>query len=679
MVVDSLESTSKENLQRRQEILRRTRMGLREDLDDLRDELADTLDEFESRLSRTARHLPRWLDLPDNSLRVSFELRAPDLLQGVLMGPRTVAMVASEVERFLLEWLGAEEEEFPLWIRRDEEGAVEAMTAHLDELQKTIGDAIEAVTFLADEGPLELEQILESIVFELETRRETDVEALESLIQGGDVEAGRAAQVEIAELWEEQRRRAGQLQRVWDDLLAIHHEGITRTLSGIEELQELVGGARQGIEGADLLVKEPPPAAEPEEQEFSDEDEAEEEISDADEDCDPAAPAEPPPAKSSADISGEISTNPFLRAPSEAEEVEESGAQDAESEARTESDETDETDDEGVEEEGKGQEDALEHVVEAACKEQSEETRDEISEEAAAEVEEVGPTLPMMDEVAAMAAADAASAELENDEEDEEIAIPETSAELLCETIPDGAATRDSLEVEQSAPDQRVEIEVFDDESMDLAEAEDLTESATDTDSDRIRLRSFRIRDGWQVVTGGDIAATLGPPGLFVAALLVLCLLSLVGFTENPMVLWDWAFPATYAAMALLVVLPLLLRWRPMWRGHRFSIIRRGEVEEEVDLRLTETKLYFDRTSWKIEDLSNFEINRWESPLDEACGWLLTIDPPYQTPFDLVTFEVNEEAWKKSRIPRVEPPHDAWQIPPEEFHIICDILEGRST
>src|SRR5699024_7469331 len=120
---------------------------------------------------------------------------------------------------------------------------------------KLLNKTSKSVETLADKGPLELERLLESVVFELEERRELDVEALETLIQEGDINAGRAAQSEIAELWEEQRRRVCQLQRVWDDIIAMHHEGISRTLSGIQELQELSDRIGQGMEGASVFYQ----------------------------------------------------------------------------------------------------------------------------------------------------------------------------------------------------------------------------------------------------------------------------------------------------------------------------------------------------------------------------------------------------------------------------------------
>ena len=618
-------------------------MGLLEDLDDLRDELVDHLEDFETRLKRTALHLPRWLDLPDNSLRQTFELPTPESLKGTLIGPRTIAMVAARVEEFLGTWLG-DGDEIQAWLKREDEEAVEELSDDLTALEAAIDAAYNSVTALADDGPFELEQILESIVYELETRRETDVEALESLVQGGDVDAGRDAQAEIAELWEEQRRRAGQLQRVWDDLLALHHEGISRTLSGLEELQELAQRARDGVEGAGIFPEAAPEEAVPEEDVPVEEDTGPEETG-------PSVLPEIETEKVGLSA-GSSSSNPFLRGPSEAEIVD---AQDAPSDS-----------------------------------EESGQTQLSL-------IDEPGPTLPMIGN--STAEVDDSDGSEEPDEHvdptPEKPEVPENSensepdhepSETLPETVLE-TAPMISQETEEfteaagpeSTPVEAVETEVdyeadaaFEDEvdfDVDISETEE-----PGPEEERLRVRSFRIRTGWQVVTPGEIAVALGPAGLFVAVFLVLSLLSVVGVVENPMVTWDWAFRATLAAIGLLMVLPLMMGWRPMWRGHRFKVLRRGEVEDEVDLRLTQTRLYFDRTSWLLGEIRDLSLAKWESPDDDTRGWLLTIDPPYQTAFDLATFEASPIAWNKSSAPTIDPPSDAWQLPPEEFEIIHETI-----
>ncbi|RVU47970.1 hypothetical protein EA187_00615 [Lujinxingia sediminis] len=196
---------------------------------------------------------------------------------------------------------------------------------------------------------------------------------------------------------------------------------------------------------------------------------------------------------------------------------------------------------------------------------------------------------------------------------------------------------------------------------------------------DRVRVRCYRIREGWQILTGGEIAATLGPPGVFIGGLAILCILSLFDITQNPLRVHPWAQPAAFAALGLLGILPLVRAWRPMWHGARFRIIARGEVEEEADLRATNARLILDRTSWPIAELRRVELNRWESPEDLTLGWVLTIDPPYHAPVHLMTFDPEPEVWRASRVPRIDCPEDAWQLPPAEFDAIhTTLIEHRT-
>ncbi len=544
-------------------------MGLEEDLEDLREELLGLLEDYETRLQRARLHLPRWLDLPGEVLRGHFELDGPGPLEGVLIGPRAVAMVAAEVEGFLGEWLGGEEPR--AWADREDEKALEKLEGELTALRELTAEAQAVAETFADQGPLGLEQLLETIVFDLETRRETDVEALEVLIRDGEVEAGRDAQAEIAELWEDQRRRVTQLQRVWDEFLAIHDEGIRRTLSGLEELSELVDRTREGIEGSGVL--------------------------------EPSAPMLPGLE--------EVSSNPFLRA-SEVSEATEEPPQAAEE----------------VEEESEAVEEEPEVVEE---------------EEEPPPVDLAGPTVPDGSDVATLVGAEV-TPEFEEPAEE-----PEDEAE-------------EELEEEEPAPEEKEEPE------------EDEPPKEEPAEEEVLRVRSFRVREGWQVVSGGEIAAWLGPPAVVVVVILALSLLSLVDLTPNPIERWDAALPAAFVAMGLLVLFPLISKWRPMWEGVKFRVLRRGEYEDEVDLLVTSSALTFDRTRWRLGELRDVEVRRWEAE-GGIFGWVMVLSPPFQKPFELATIERNEEEWAQASVPVDDPPEEAWQLPPEEFSILRGVLE----
>lgn len=651
------------------DILRRTRMGIQEDLEDLRDELIEHLDEFESRLRRTSFHLPRWLNLPENALRESFQLKHPPSLQGTLIGPRSVAMVASDVEDFLILWLGEAAEDFPAWEVRDDSDTRERLQQDLNSLHTIITETIESVSLLADEGPFALEQLLESIVFELETRRESDVEALENLIHGGDINAGRAAQAEIAELWEEQRTRVNQLQRVWDDILAIHHDGITRTLRGLHELKELSERTEDGLRGAGLLGEGD---------------------------------------SSTTTLLPGSESNRFLRSPSEISEV--FGSVDAKAETSNQARSTHITGDQADKPSRPFTNQAPSRAVtppsDAANHRATTSTKAEQIELALPgptapmnlmapllDASQDTPTLPMglTADLPAPASHEASSTEASataaprqkhetfppheaappiTDHQDSPgeqalldsppVAKTETKADPKTEntsasSLPDQTPPASKSPTAQTLPDEEIDPEAG--------------QGTSDEENEILRLRSYRLRDGWQVVPPGDIIASLCPPALLVGAFFVLSALSSFGLAENPMTRWEWAFPATLAAMALLLVIPLLLRWRPMWRGKRFSVLRRGAIEDEVNLRLTDSKLFFDRTPWPIDDLNTSELLRWEAPDEDLCGWVLTLVPPYHSPVKLATFvDLGDPTWEEDPTPLGEIPQEAWQIPADEFH-----------
>ena len=710
----TLDSSPVDEDPRRREILLRTRMGLTEDLDDLRGELVEDLEDFEARLNLLSQELPTWLNLPNASLRSPFKLPEPDRLDGILIGPRAIAVIAADVEDFVREWFG-DDDTIPAWDRRDDDDAIARLQREYQLLEELLGATIDACDDLATDGPLQLEQILESIVFELEARRETDVEALESLIQDGDIKQGRSARAEIAALWEDQRRRVDELQRVWDDILNLHHEGISQTLEGLEELQQLSRRAQQGIHGAG--VKPAGPAlSENKTTDTGDVDsqseESESPSSDAPPSSEDATPTIPDGSGESlgAESSSETLTNPFLRSPSEVEEVELEEEQDednAESNADEESPENveDEVSPEDVEDEVSPEEtpEDVEDEVSAEHTEtddpQIDDAQDEKSDPEETETtlgseddrdhptqpDSPGPTQPMLNLIEAddekTTSKDEAresehSTALESSEPGDTLDLNSTSDPSSAS--PAEASQRDTEEPELAQSDAAPESlsQAPDPATPTTSDPPDDSDSPV-TEEDQIRVRTFRLREGWQTVGLDEVAVTLAPAGLFIATLFVLSLLSLVDITSNPMTQWEPALPATFAAMILLLCLPIVFRWRPMWRGTRFRIIRRGGVEEEVDLHITaDNRLILDRTSWSLDDLRDAALQRWQLSDDgtDTQGWLLTISPPYHSPFQLATFATSLTDWQQSSAPLHPAPEDAWQLPPEEFDALRTII-----
>ncbi len=646
-MITPLDSTPADDQRRRREILRRTRMGLREDLDDLRQELVEQLQGFESRLRLATHDLPDWLNLPASSLRAPFKLPTPPALEGTLIGPRAVAVVAGDVEDFILEWLDGDDV-IPAWKKRADKDAVTRLFEDLEDLTTSQRAALDAVNALADNGPLQLERILESIVFELESRRETDVIALESLIKDGDLDPGRNARAEIADLWEDQRRRVHELQRVWDDLLNLHHEGISRTLEGIEELQELTRRAREGVHGAGLR-SDNHPVPEPVPEAGNREPEPEAEIPEPEPEPDAEIP-EPEPEAGTREPEPEPEPEPELEPEPEPEP-----------EPDAESPEPDAVID-----------DISPTMPDAA-----------------------GPTEPMIATAPEPAAEQAPADELGEtvDLTADEAARVRDLEDQPTDTIPDSASD-EFVPPEDAAPTDEIEESDEPDDEPTLGEPPahtDLDEPAWATtpplaeslapddapDDEDLRVRIFRRRQGWRVVTGGEVAAGLALPGLVVTLVVLSGLLSFVGAAPNPMTIVPGALPASIGAMSLLVVLPLLFGWRPMWRGTRFRFVRRDEIIEEVDLHLTAAgRLLFDRTSWDIDELRDTKLGRWRSH-DGTPGWLLTIDPPYHSPLHFVTSSTRGDDWDHSPAPETIPPTDAWQMPPDELHALRQALEKK--
>lgn len=611
-------------------------MGLRDDLDDLRAELAEELEDFETRLADIADELPEWLEVPDDSLRTPFVFEEPPPLQGTLLGPRAVAVVAGDLEEFVGRWLG-DDDVIPVWNEREDDEAVDQMCDDFRALRSETDTAIEATETLADDGPLRLEQILESIVFELESRRESDVEALEDLIQNGDVEPGRDARAEIAELWEEQRNRVDRLREIWDDLLNLHHDGVTRTLDGLEQIRRFVEQARQGIEGAAI--------AGPARLSTHRDNTGDEPSDSTPAPSKQAAETSPMPRVSEPEVTFEEISSRFVR-----------DHLDAPTDSAEES-ETAETEPPGAA--------TTEVSQQASPTESGTETTEQMAMATA-----TADMTPPVDDSAETDASDG------SDRADHTTPTEETSPRDDGEN--DTKSQIDESQVDESVeipPDDAVHDSEHDDED---APVDDTPGRTSPSDGDYLRVRVVRARQGWHPVGLDKIAAILCVPVLFVAGLVVLSLLSVAGLAPNPMTTWEWTLPAGFGVMALLLILPLTLGWRPMWDGTDFDVIRRATVEEDVDLRITpDDELIVDRMSWAISDLDRIRLRHWADREDRRRGCLLTITPPYHSPIHLVSRTTGPEDDDPDLEAR-DLPEDAWRLPSEEFERLAEILDPET-
>ncbi len=226
------------------DITRRTIAGIEEDLEDLRNDLADDLEDFEQRLRILSDSLPEWLQLSGSAIRKAFRFPETSPLPEGILGPRAVALAASEVETFIDTWFDTKDAALPrnfaLLEVRDE------FTAAANNTNTFLDDVCYAAKILANDAHNELEDLIDTVLYELENKRRTDVNALDSLVQEGVLDPGRDAQKETAEIWEEQRLYVDEINAAFDPLMDLVEEGLALTLRGVAELHALVDRATQG-------------------------------------------------------------------------------------------------------------------------------------------------------------------------------------------------------------------------------------------------------------------------------------------------------------------------------------------------------------------------------------------------------------------------------------------------
>src|SRR5690554_4576611 len=226
----------------------------------MRAELMDILPDYEQRLRRNTDALPTWLELDPTQVRALFHLapvganlgadtRASSSASSVhgILGPRTVALAAGRIETFI------------------DRGFVDVDFDDTTRVQRLVDLYLETTTYLdalirearrvAHEARTSLEGWLDALLYDLEQQRKIDVEALEDLVSQGDIGRGGSARQEIADLWEEQRRVAANLQASWQPLIVLVREGLASTESGLQELSGLLMRARAGLVGANAAFE----------------------------------------------------------------------------------------------------------------------------------------------------------------------------------------------------------------------------------------------------------------------------------------------------------------------------------------------------------------------------------------------------------------------------------------
>lgn len=645
---------------RRADILRRTRAGLQEDLDDLRADLADALPEYEQRLGELSQGLPSWLEIAPAELRQLFHLQmpaAPGALDDEggdpgIIGPRVVALAAGHVEGFIEQWMSPADAEQAETLPPEHQDLTRAYAQITDYLDSVFDQS----RLSAEQAQATMDFWLDSTLAQLDSQRENDVEALEELVHQGDIRRGQRARQEIADRWEEQRRQAAELQQRWRPLLALLGEGLELSEAGTEELADLLARARDGLVGAfpQLAERLPPYAFEPAGV-TSQMPAADHALSGEDEPHDEAGPT--------AQINDLAHAHPDTAPPGETLKM----LQEPADAPRDGTDERDEA------HEHHEYDDTHEHEVEpddpAAPAEPA--TLQPDSFHAPADTSYAG-VIPL----------DEPSSEPEwlGLESSSVSAYSEPSIDEVSEQSAKTSPARTAPHAAKDAPEQPRTTERLSPAPAELAPAKAAPvappqtpqKTMLDADDEATFSSCFRVRQGYKPVHFAEVLAVLGPPSLLLGGMALLCALYLAGFdASNPLERWPWAMSALAVAAAWLFLLPTGLRWRSKWRGARPIILRYTDVREQVELVFDARGLRLGRESWRWEEVVRASLRRWDSPLDEVCGWALSLQLPGAQPLELAAPEPNRKKWQNAPYQLGDVPYQAWQVDIFDFEAIC--------
>ncbi len=599
---------------RRKEIVRRTFLGLEEDLDDLRDELGRQFEDYETRLEKLTGALPPWLEMHPASLRVLFSFEFAD--GAARLGPRAVAMSAAHVEKSILELRDVEEKE-TLDLAREE------VIALLAELESSAREC-------ALDADSQLGELLDSILIELEDQREADESTLRDLVTSGDLEKGRQARREIAELWEEQRVRALELKSAWEPIEALVFEGVDLTISGIEELRSLLHRTVEGLGGTptDRMVialaedvarvtLQLQPEVATEEWERDEEDLG-------------------GPAQVELPIWG--STDPGDIGPTD--------KIDLSSLVATDSPKTPEADERATPASSEV-DDALD-VEESSEQEQGD---DDLEPEDQSELEDISE--PQVSE-----ARSDDSADLEAKDEPADLA-PEPDAEDTSDTSEpiDELSDLDS----ESNPETLDTIESERVPPLAVAPASESNELAM-TAAEETHGHAMRVVEEWRPVALMERALVLLPLALFVAVVSISAIPRLSGVEPGFDIYmnYPWIFPWAFLGVATLTFILLVVRhWRMRWNGGP-ELVQWNENEQEVEVVVDRQGVKVGEVRYPRKQLSA-HVYRWESKPDGTFGWAIRLEPRTSAAVTMVAPERNYTRWDQSdlRIEEVDP--SSWQ------------------
>jgi hypothetical protein len=265
----------------------------------------------------------------------------------------------------------------------------------------------------------------------------------------------------------------------------------------------------------------------------------------------------------------------------------------------------------------------------------------------------------------------------EDSEPDERPALERTAADASPER-PSRSPSRRIVESERSGPG--AEPTPTPEEALDSSsEAVDgAMEREDERDSPAIASQCLRIRDVWEPIDLSAVALALGPPALVLAALVGTCLLHLIGIpgVVNPIRAWAWTQPVAAVAMIWCLCAPMIMGWRPRWRGWSFDVLHRVERREERDLEIGPERVRLGERRFDWQDVRHVERQRWGDSSEDVFGWQLAIEPEHGRRIDFITRESDVQAWQSSSTPLTDPATDAWQVDPREIEAILERAPG---
>jgi hypothetical protein len=594
---------------RRSEILQRTRVGLQEDIEDLRGQLLEALPDYEQRLRRRTDALPEWLVLPGARLRHLFHFSEDSVEPEAIVGPRCVALGAGRLEGFVEDWLEPATEELQ---REQIVAEYAALVAYLESL------AAESRR-VAAEADDKLERWRDGVLAQLDQRRANDVDALEELVQEGEVGRGGTARQEIADLWEEQRRRARDLQVAWAPIRELVEEGLEASQAGVDELRQMARRARQGLCGADdelaaLLegVDDRPVV-------------------------DEAGSETLPEVAAETDVPGVVASEPVDRPSGDVQP--DDGEVDAAGDTVPD--------------------DGFVHGILPLEEPTSEPEMGALESSSVSDYSE-----PQLVDPASSTAPPASRPYTRKDS-----GLHDTMG--LGDIDPAEGAARDEDARDEDAPRDKDAAGGGGEAppSQPTQAPPDKDTAASEPQPDPLEARCFRIRRGFVPVGGMEVAVVLAPPVAFLSIMGAASLLHLMGVGAgfDPLARWSWAPAALAVAAAWLVLVPLGLSWRVRWSGWRAEIVRRADVEEYAELRADAEHLSLDRHRWAWSEMDTPSLRRWDSPLDDTFGWVLRLAPSSDPLIELVAPAGDRARWQNSPVKLVEVPYEAWQLDRHTF------------